>query len=311
LHQEEKILFSLLKKEITATMMQSFPGIDPEISNWKGQEITDFQEELIKKINGQLSEKWFYTHMKGESESLPRIDVLNMLSQYAGYNSWQDFRYKKAGIIPGIKKPSNPLNILLKIPLLMIFAIFLLLIVIKIFINQNYRFTFIDSDTGQPLLNSEIRAELLVENESPISYNSDEAGNIVVRAKKSKIKMIVRAPYYTTDTITRVIGRFKHTEQISLKPDYYALMITHFSLSDVNSWEKRREQLNRILNEDAIIYQFPEGSSGNAMAIYNKWEFIDKITTPSSVLRQIEILDCRYLNGKIVILRFRIKKEIE
>ena len=96
--------------------MQSYPGIDREISNWKGQEITDFQEELIKRVNGQLSEKWFYTHMKGESESLPRIDVLNMLSQYAGYNNWQDFRYKKAGIIPGMKKPSKPVNILLKIP---------------------------------------------------------------------------------------------------------------------------------------------------------------------------------------------------
>ena len=83
--------------------MQSYPGIDPEISNWKGQEITDFQEELIKRVNGQLSEKWFYTHMKGESESLPRIDVLNMLSQYAGYNNWQDFRYKKVGSCCGRK----------------------------------------------------------------------------------------------------------------------------------------------------------------------------------------------------------------
>jgi len=55
LHQEEKIIFSLLKKEIAATMMRSYPGIDPDISNWKGQEITDFQEELIKKLNGQLS----------------------------------------------------------------------------------------------------------------------------------------------------------------------------------------------------------------------------------------------------------------
>jgi len=291
--------------------MLSYPGIDPEISNWKGQEITDFQEELIKKGNGQISEKWFYTHMKGESESLPRIDVLNMLSQYAGYMNWQDFRYKKTGILPEVKKPSKPVNLLIKIPLLLIFAMFLLLIVIKIFFSQNYRFTFIDSDTGQPLLNSEIRAELLVENESPINYNSDETGNIVIWTKKNKIKMIVRAPYYISDTITRIIGKSKHAEQISLKPDYYALMITHFSLSDVNSWEKRREQLDRILNEDAIIYQFPEGSPGNAMAIYNKWEFIDKITIPSSGLRQIEILDCRYLNGKIVILRFRIKKEIE
>jgi hypothetical protein len=120
LHQEEKILFGLLKKEIAIVMMRSYPGIDPDITNWKGQNITDFQEDLRIKVNGQLSEKWFYTHMKGESESLPRIDVLNMLSQYSGYINWQDFRHKKMGILPEVRKPSKPVNILLKIPLLMI-----------------------------------------------------------------------------------------------------------------------------------------------------------------------------------------------
>ena len=292
-------------------MMQSYPGIDPEISYWKGQEITDFQEDLRIKVNGQLSEKWFYTHMKGESESLPRIDVLNMLSQYAGYNNWQDFRHKKMGILPEVGKPSKPVNILLKIPLLLISVMILLFIIIKIINTQNYRFIFIDSDTGERVIDNNLRVEMLMENESPVSFLSDEKGNITVRTNKSQVRMIVKAPYYLTDTITRSLRKFKHEEQISLNADYYALMISYFSLSDVNSWEKRREQLDRILNEDAIIYQFPEGSSGNAMAIYNKWEFIDKITIPSSGLRQIEILDCRYLNGKIVILRFRIKKEME
>jgi len=311
LHQEEKIVFSLLKREIAATMMRSYPGIDPEISNWKGQNITDFQEDLRIKVNGQLSEKWFYTHMKGESESLPRIDVLNMLSQYAGYINWQDFRHKKIGILPDIKKSPKPITILLKIPLLLISVMILLFIIIKITNSQNYRFTFIDSDTGEPVLDSEIRAELFLENESPVNYNSDEAGNIVIRTNKNKVKMIVRAPYYLTDTVTRVLSKLKHAEQISLSADYYALIISYFSNSSVNSWEKRREQLDGIFSDDAIIYQFPENRKGSGIALYNKWEFIDKITMPSSGLRQIEILDCRYLNGKIVILRFRIKNEME
>lgn len=101
-------------------MMQSYPGIDSEISNWKGQEITDFQEDLLRKVNGQLSEKWFYTHMKGESESLPRIDVLNILSQYAGYSNWQDFRHKKLGKLAETGKPGKPISTLLRIPILLI-----------------------------------------------------------------------------------------------------------------------------------------------------------------------------------------------
>ena len=311
MHQKEKILFGLLKKEIAIVMMRSYPGIDPDITNWKGQNITDFQEDLRLKVNGQLSEKWFYTHMKGEYESLPRIDVLNMLSQYAGYINWQDFRHKRLGILPDVKKSANLVNILLKITLLLISVMILLFIIIKITNAQNYRFTFIDSASGEPVLDCEIRAELLLENESPVNYNSDEAGNIVIRTNKNKVKMIVRAPYYLTDTVTRVLGKFKHAEQISLSADYYALIISYFSNSSVNSWEKRREQLDGIFSDDAIIYQFPENRKGSGIAIYNKWEFIDKITMPSSGLRQIEILDCRYLDGKIVLLRFKIKNEME
>jgi hypothetical protein len=311
LHQEEKILFSLLKKEIAKTMMQVYPGIDPEISKWKGQEITDFQEELLKKVNGQLSEKWFYTHMKGESGSLPRIDVLNILSQFAGYSNWQDFRHKKLGKLTDSGRPGKPMNTLLKVPLLVISVTVLLFIIIKMINTQNYRFTFVDSDTGEPISDNNLRVELLMGNEYPLNVLSDEKGTVIVRTNKSRVTMIVKAPYYLTDTVERTLRKYKRTEQVRLNADYYALMINYFSRSDVNSWEKRREQLDRIINEDAIIYQFPEESSGNSMAIYNKWEFIDKITIPSSGLRQIEILDCRYLDQRIVILRFRIKKEKE
>jgi len=291
--------------------MQVYPGIDPEISKWKGQEITDFQEELLKKVNGQLSEKWFYTHMKGESGSLPRIDVLNILSQFAGYSNWQDFRHRKSGILTDPGKPGRPVSTLLKIPLLVISVAVLLFIIIRMIYIQNYRFTFVDSDTGEPIPDNNLRVELLMGNDYPLNILPDEKGTVIVRTNKSRVTMIVKAPYYLTDTIERTLRKYKHTEQVRLNADYYALMINYFSRSDVNSWEKRREQLDRIISEDAIIYQFPEESSGSSMAIFNKWEFIDKITIPSSGLRQIEILDCRYLDGKIVILRFRIKKEKE
>jgi hypothetical protein len=309
LHQEEKILFSLLKKDIANTMMQSYPGIDPEISNWKGQEITDFQEDLLGKVNGQISEKWFYTHMKTASHSLPRIDVLNMLSQYAGYSNWQDFRYKKTGRLTLSEKPGRPLNILIKIPLLLISVMTLVLIIIKLINTQNYRFTFVDADTREPITDSNLRVELLMGSEYPVQHISDKKGTITVRTNKSRISMIVKAPYYLTDTVERTLRKFMHTEQIHLSADYYALMISYFSQSNVIYWEKRREQLAGIISDDAIFYQMPDKRAGNGMAIFNKQEFIDRISMPSSGLRQIEILDCRYLDEKIVILRFRIKPD--
>ncbi len=290
-------------------MMQSYPGIDPEISNWKGQNITDFQEDLRIKVNGQLSEKWFYNHMKGENKSLPRIDVLNILSRYAGYLNWQDFINSKSVSMPEREKSGKPILPLIRIPLILISVMTLVFIVIKMINTQNYRFTFVDSDTGEPIVDKNLHMELLDEDHSPAYFVSDKSGSVTVRSNKRLLRMVVKAPYYITDTIEKSLRKFDRNEQINLNVDYYALMISYFSQSDVSSWEKRREQLAAIISEDAIIYQSPENKVVDAMAIYNKWEFIDKITMPSSGLRKIEILDCRYLDGKISILRFRTKRE--
>jgi hypothetical protein len=208
LHQEEKILFSLLKKEIAATMMHSYRGVDPEISNWKGQEITDFQEELRIKVKGQLSEKWFYTHMKSNNSSLPRIDVLNMLSRYAGHVNWQNFRHKMAGMMPVEGKQGKSLSVLIKIPLLFIIIMALLFIIIKMINTQNYHFTFIDSDTGEPVPDANLRVDLLMDSEHPMHILSDGNGGIMVRTNKDKIRMIVKTPYYLTDTIERTLRKF-------------------------------------------------------------------------------------------------------
>jgi len=311
LHQEEKILFSLLKKEIVATMMQSYPGIDPDISKWKGQEITDFQEDLRIKVNGQISEKWFYTHMKADNSSLPRIDILDLLSQYAGYLNWQDFRHKNTNSIPPAEKPRGQISILIKIPLLLTAVMIGVFLIIKIINTQSYRFTFIDADTGEPVTDKNLRVELLTGNDSPSSIEPGDDGGITVRTGEGRVTMVVKAPYYLTDTVTRTLKKFSQNEKVSLHADYYALMVSYFSKSDVESWVKRREQLDNIFSDDAIIYQFPDNSAGTGMLIYNKWEFIDRITMPSSGLRQIEILDNRYQNGKISILRFRIKGDKE
>ncbi|MBN2632969.1 MAG: hypothetical protein JXR66_05410 [Bacteroidales bacterium] len=308
-------MFSLLKKEIAQAMMKSYPGIDPDVSSWKGQQILEFQEDLLKKVNGQLSEKWFYTHMKASNGKLPRIDVLNLLSRYAGYIDWQDFRFKNGHIfrpditVPG--KSGKSLSILVRIPLLFMAVMALILIILKMINTQSYRFTFIDNDTGEPILNNVIHAELLMSDQSPVNFTSDEKGDIIVRTNKGRINMIVKAPYYISDTIKRGLRKFSTDVKIGLKPDYYALMISYFSQSDVSSWERRREQLEAIISDDAIIYQFPDKNAGSSMALYNKQEFIDKITIPSSGLRDIEILDCHYIDGKIAVLRFRIMRDME
>ena len=85
--------FEQLKKDVqTEYLKKSTPSHD-EISKWKGIDIIYFQEDLRKKAKGNISEKSFYTYFKTSPVTkLPRIDMLNLLSVYAGYESWYDFK---------------------------------------------------------------------------------------------------------------------------------------------------------------------------------------------------------------------------
>jgi len=308
LEQEDNILFNLLKKEVAATLLKSCPGMNPEISDWKGQDITDFQEDLRIKVNGQLSEKWFYTHMKAQNSSLPRIDVLNMLCKYAGYRNWDDFRYEKTGQTYHTEKQKLTGKLYFMFPIMMLCTL-IIVFIIKIINLQNYQFAFFDADTGEIIASDNIRVDLLLENESAISYKSDNDGRVMIRTKQNRITMTVKAPYYITDTITRVVKKFRGVERVRLNVDSYALMINYFSQTDVDAWQRRRDQLDRMISDGAMIYQIPGKNGAAGMELYNKQEFIDKLTMPSSSLRQIDVLDCRYKKGQIAILRFRIRTD--
>ena len=84
-------LFELLKKEVSKRFFESNSASSQDISDWKGQDIVNFQEDVFEKTKSTVSEKWFYTYFKSEFKKLPRIDMLNLLAQYAGYSGWSEF----------------------------------------------------------------------------------------------------------------------------------------------------------------------------------------------------------------------------
>lgn len=88
-------LFELLQKSIANRFLEENAAQSKDMAHWKGQEITLFQEDLFNKTKSTVSEKWFYTYFKSDFKKLPRIDMLNLLSQYCGYRNWADFIQKK------------------------------------------------------------------------------------------------------------------------------------------------------------------------------------------------------------------------
>ncbi|MDQ8748986.1 hypothetical protein ATE49_07905 [Elizabethkingia miricola] len=93
----ELLHFEQLKSEVQAKYLENHTPSYDEISKWKGIDIIYFQEDLRKNAKGNISEKSFYTYFKtSPTAKLPRIDMLNILSIYAGYSSWYDFKKNHA-----------------------------------------------------------------------------------------------------------------------------------------------------------------------------------------------------------------------
>ena len=296
---------NLLKTAVVDTMKQSYPGIANDISDWKGQDIINFQEDLLEKVNEHISEKWFYSHMKSENEKLPRIDMLNFLSRYVGYIDWRDFKYQNRENILLADQNNKPgkTSLYLKISGLLLLLV-VSIVLVKFMGNKSYQFAFKDAHTKRRITDTLTEIIIMNENESPVYEKCDPPGYYNLKTKKEKVRFMVKSPYYETDTITRVLDKFEGSESIYLYPNDFAMMIHYFSATNVKDWEKRRVHLDRMISDSAFIYQFfDEGQVG--MELYNKEEFIDKLTMPVNSLKNIEIMETIYTGREISVLRFR------
>ena len=298
----ENKYFKILKAKIAETMQQSHPEIPDAVSDWKGQHIFDFQEDLQFKLKENISEKWFYTHMKSTNSNLPRIDILNILSKYSGYKSWDEFKLKNTDSISKMA-PDKSNRVFYLVPLITIIVLSIFYFIFSSIYTQEYTFNFYDSDTKKPIENSNIEISILSDDESPVNYLCNKDGSFTLKTHERIIKFAVETPYYHSDTIVRTLNKFNRKENIKLKIDDYAIMIQYFSNSNVKDWLKRRESLDQMFSDSVKIFQVLNGTVG--MEIYNKWEFINKLTLPASSLRDIEIIDKKYEGEKIYRLRFK------
>ena len=315
----DRILFEELKRQIVVVMQKSFPGIPPLITEWKGQEITDFQEELMRKVNAHISEKWFYTHMKGVRNALPRIDILNLLARYAGYLNWDDFRHRNiekfdASVFPdgtSIQKRAplikGEYRYFIFIPVGTILIILLFMAVYRFYNVREYTFTFRDADTKETVTGIPIHVKLPGSKDNREREFVTSNGILKISTGQSLIRMVVNAPYYQKDTVIRVLKKLDTEVIVDLRADDYALMIHYISTMKEDDWKRRRTKLENLFSDDAMICQIIRSNNAMGSELFTKEEFIDRLTMPSGNLRNIEVLDTRVIDGKIKILRFRLK----
>lgn len=295
MNSENTYYFNLLKKAISTQFLKEHHASN-SMKNWKGEDIVLFQEDLFNKVKAKVSEKWFYTYFKNDSEKLPRIDMLNLLSNYVDYANWNDFKAKNA-------KPKKLQSRIPKVYWPLLIVPFLIVAVYNPFSKNKFQFCFIDDVKGEPITNTSINVTVLQDNESPLHFKTDALGCFNYTTKDDKIAFIIQSPYHKTDTIVRHID--SNTNQIvKLITDDYALMLDYYTNGKLEDWKQRKQELQKLIASDALIYQLFQNNIG--VEIYSKDDFIRMLTIPTNSLKRIKILDKKLLDGKIVKLKFMV-----
>jgi len=373
--------FEQLKKDVQAQYLKEYTPSYDEISKWKGIDIIYFQEDLRKKAKGNISEKSFYTYFKSSPVSkLPRIDMLNLLSIYAGYDSWYDF--KKNHLFAGEllsdekdlsddelkelektissalnlpkteaepKKPvsNNEENIVLqknntenqtiekKQPILessqipeakplkknyqraawigaaSVFVILLGLLGFKDEIFQKtYVYCFTDADRNLNV-QRDIEIKVIKENESPILYRIKPGECFRYPTKDKTLKMQISSTVYEDLEVNRNLENAPEEETIELKPDDYKMALYYFSIKDINGdnseqlIKQKRKQLENLISNTATITQVYD-SDIYGLETLDKQDYITLVTTPTTSLKNLNVIEMKKDKGKIVSIKFKI-----
>ncbi|MEO0470448.1 MAG: hypothetical protein AAF206_12560 [Bacteroidota bacterium] len=303
--------FQALIEAVEDRFRLHFPSAAP-IKEWKGRQIVDFQEDLLTHANGRISEKWFYTHIKsGPREKLPRVDVLNLLSLYAGFDHWEDFRQRERPRIQRVENVTGP-------PAFSWWKVALLVIALSaggyvlaqiVGAKESWQLCVEDQD-GNELLGQDLIRMMIYENERLVETHKlgkNACFSTVLPEQANKV--VLDGPYYHRDSLMGNMNQLLQHNLVRLRKDDYALMIHYFSEQRVGDWQKRRAQLNEVFAEDAVIFQVIDEAEMIGVEMYNKAEFIDKLTTPLRSLDRLRVLQTKYEDGKIVRLRFMQEHE--
>lgn len=371
--------FEQLKKDVQAQYLEQHTPSFEDISKWKGIDIIYFQEDLRKKAKGNISEKSFYTYFKTSPVTkLPRIDMLNLLSIYTGYESWYEFKKqhlfagelltedenltedeikeleKTVSTSPNLpqevlspektefKSPENidlqksntdnqiinknteisqsstfeiqkpKKNFFKKNAWAIITSILILLTGVLGFkdaiFQKTYTYCFTDADRAVSVMNT-IEIKVIKENESPILYKIKPGECFRYSTKDKNLKLRITAPFYEDLEVNRNLENAPEEEMIELKPDDYKMAANYFSIKDANGnpelLKQKRKQLDNLISNNAIIYQVYDNATYGIETL-DKQKYITLVTTPTTSLKNLSVIEMKREKGKIVSIKFKI-----
>lgn len=293
MNSETTYYFELLKNKVATTFLKDHAA-PKTIEEWKGEEIVLFQEDLFDKVKAKVSEKWFYTYFKKEATKLPRIDMLNLLSEYVGLSNWNTFKNEHKNLVESKDKIKKSKYLLLVFAPVAVLGWFLLNS------SNEFHFCFVDELQNKPI-EVVLDVKIISKEESPIIIKTDSLGCFTYKTAAEYITFVVKSPYHKTDTIVRHINT-NANQRVHLTADDYALMLQFYTDGNIKDWKKNKNKLQHLIADDAVIYQFHSNNIG--IELFDKDDFIRLLTIPTNSLQRIKILERTFENGKIIKLKF-------
>lgn len=314
--------FSQLKAALLKQYKAEHPHFQGSLSDFKGREIANFQEMLMNQVQGRISEKWFYTHLKvGKNEKLPRQDMLNLLARFTGYQHWDDFKKEYQQTV--VSKPETASAVATQRPAEQPIKkqpaatwYFLAAIVLGLgfaFVNlmpdneeHELEFCFVNDFSQKKIKADELKVYWLKTGETPQELNVNTSGCVELSIPLDSIVLRIEGPYFQNQTINRTLTT-NHQETVGVQPDEYSTLLKYFATADVAAWKEKRAQLEALFAPEAMILQLaPDGKTG--MALYNKEEFINKLTMPLKTMKNMQLVDQeRNTEHQITSLKFILK----
>lgn len=337
-------LFELLKNDITARFFESNSASSHDISEWKGGDIVTFQEDLFQKTKSTVSEKWFYTYFKSEFRKLPRIDMLNILAQYAGYSSWTDFAKKhqnnrmasnqpemEVEIAPETEvdktetaevptkfiedksvqskgeKPEkrHKANIMVVLLTLLGVGVIGTAVYFAFFQQKAFEFCFVDADRNT-FITEPIEVTIARPGFTPLELLTEE-GCVEFSSYEDTLMMTIKSTYYKQDTFKINLHQYQGKENIRLEPDDYKVMLRHYSKSS-QSVKERIAKLNEMIADNALIYQVYDNEYFG-VEVLSKKQYINLVSLPTTSLKNFTLIEAERKNGKIVKIKFKIHSD--
>ncbi|MDY0090549.1 MAG: hypothetical protein RBR78_09310 [Flavobacteriaceae bacterium] len=277
-------IFQELKKKILETYQKSYHYFQGDWSSFSSKDIRQLIDLIEIEHKERVSEKWIYTHLKPESnQKLPRKDMLDIFSRFAGYSDWDEFVFQNQKkieipaetVVKPVQKPSKNWFWLLLIPLIGLGIYFL-----PKKKTESKTLEIKNKFTNEPVQTEDIQV-YKIEGEEKIPV---EIENSKIELEEKDEKILIESPYFEK----KEVEISKTNGEIFVKPEDYAMVLKNFILSDIKDWENRKEKLGKILSDDLEVIIMLKNNLG--AEYLNKEEFSGKLIVPTSETKKMKIL---------------------